>query len=101
MNAGPFDRLARSPAFAHGFQIRAVRPYLRMAIHAGLSRRNPRESFSFDRRMAIAAVYAVISGVVLMAKLHGLLARVIGISIVWGPVEFCEDEKQKRDDNDR
>ena len=44
VDSRPFYRLARREAFTHGSQIWAVRPELRMAIHACLGRRDTRES---------------------------------------------------------
>ena len=70
----PFDRRIIAKACAHRFQIRAVRPDLTVAIHAGLGRRHSGRGGCFNRRMAITAVDAVVAGVMLVAELHGLLS---------------------------
>ncbi len=49
MDSGPLNRFAAAKTLAHRFQHRTVRPDLRMAIHAGLGRRNARERALFDR----------------------------------------------------
>jgi len=74
VDSRPLNRLACARALSDRLQVRTVRPYLRVAVHAGLRRRNSRRSGSLNRSMTIAAINAVVSGMVLMAELHGLLA---------------------------
>lgn len=88
VNARPFDRFAASPTLAYGFQVRAVRPNLRVAIHTGLGRRDPRKRELLNGRVTVAAIDPLIAGVMLVAELNGLFAREEGLSIVRGPVEF-------------
>jgi hypothetical protein len=47
--------------------------------------------------MTVAAIYSVITYVVLMAKLNGLLAREKSLSVIGGSVEL---EQQPDDDGD-
>ena len=56
VDARPLDRLARAVAFTHRLEVRGVRPDLRMAVHAGLGRRDAGKARLLDRSMAIAAV---------------------------------------------
>src|SRR5579863_6921644 len=46
-----------------------------MAIHAGLGGRNARDSGSFDASVTVAAVDAVIAGMMFVTELDGLLAN--------------------------
>lgn len=69
----PFDRLIVSIAGPNRFKVRTVGPYLRMTIHAGLRRGHARRGGRLDRRVAVSAIYAVITDVMLMAELYGLL----------------------------
>lgn len=75
MNARPPERLARTKARAHGFEHGAVRPDLRMTVHAGGRGRQSCEGVGFYGRVTIAAINAVVRDVMLMAEGHGLLAR--------------------------
>src|SRR5690242_13583362 len=70
----PFNRFARACALSDRLQVRAVRPNLRVAIHAGLRRWDSSRRGSLNRCMTVAAVNAVVSSVVLVAELHWLLA---------------------------
>ncbi len=97
----PLDRLARAPALSDRFEIRAVRPDLRMAIHACLGRRNPGEGELLDRRVTIAAINSVIADVMLMAELNGLLARNVGLSVIRRAVEFEQQPDDYGDEEDR
>lgn len=97
----PLDRLAGAPALANRLEVRAVRPYLRMAIHACLRRRNTCISQLLDSGVTIAAVDAVISDVMFVAELNGLFAREISLSIVRGSVEFEQQPDNDGDEKDR
>jgi len=88
MDSRPFDRLARPEAFSHGRKVRAVRPKLRMAVHAGLGRGNTGKGGCLDSRMAIATIYSAIADVMLMAELHRLFARNEGESVIAGAGEL-------------
>ena len=101
VNPSPPYWLAGAPALANGFEIRAVRPDLRMAIHAGLGRRNSRVSQLLDSGVTVAAVDAVISDVMFMTKLNGLFAREKCLGVVRGPVEFKQKPNDYRDEEDR
>ena len=71
----PLDRLICPVAFANRFEIANVAKENRMAIHAGFRRGNTGERRSFDARVTVTTVDAVIANMVLVAKLHWLLAR--------------------------
>jgi hypothetical protein len=101
VNSRPLDRLARAPALSDRFQIRAVRPDLRMAVHAGPGRRNPGKRELLHRRVTIAAIYSVIANVVLMTELNGLLARNVRLSVIRGAVEFQQQPDDYGDEEDR
>ncbi len=73
VNAFPFDRLIFTETGTHGFEVRAVGPYLAVAIHTRLRRRHPGRCGSFDSRMAISAIDTVIADVVFVAELDRLL----------------------------
>lgn len=101
MHARPLNRFSGSPAFKDRLKVRAVCEQNRVAIHAGRSRRNACEGGSLDRRVAIAAINAVVADVMLMAELHGLLngdecLRVVGRALI-----LSHQKKQERDEDDR
>src|SRR5260370_2037427 len=73
MNFDPLDGLVAAIALANGLEVRRSVEENRMAIHAGLRRRDTGHGGSFDAGMAVAAVDAVIADVVFMAELHWLL----------------------------
>ena len=72
VDANPFERAASPPAFPHGLQHWAVRPKLRVAVHAGLGRWNPGKGGLLHGGMAVAAVDPGVRHVVLVAEGHGL-----------------------------
>src|SRR5437764_15076699 len=72
VDASPLQGFARTIAGSDGLQQLRVGPDLRMAIHAGLGRRNAREARGLNRGMAIAAIDSKSGDVMLMAEGHGL-----------------------------
>jgi hypothetical protein len=88
MHPGPLDRLSGTPAFAHRLEVRALRPDLGMAIHAGLGRGYSGKGELLDSGVTVAAVYAIIADVMFVAELNGLLAWKKGLGVVGGSVEF-------------
>ena len=72
VDALPFDRLIVTKTRSDGFEIRAVRPYLAVTVHAGLRGGHPGGRGRLDRLMTIAAVYAVVADVMLVTELDGL-----------------------------
>src|SRR5208337_4371333 len=68
----PFQRPTGAETFADRLQISRVRPNLRVAVHAGLGRRNPGEARLLHRAVTVAAVDAQPGHVVLMAEGDGL-----------------------------
>ena len=88
VNTCPFERLAVAPALTHRFQVRAVRPNLRVTIHAGFGGRDPRIRKFLNRGVTIAAVDALIADVMFVAELNWLFAGEECLGIVRGPVEL-------------
>ena len=80
VHARPLNRPIRPKTFAHRLEHRTVGPDLRMAIHAGLGRRDAREGTFFDRSMAIAAIDTFVADVMFVAEWDGLAARHTDIS---------------------
>ncbi len=74
VHSDPFDRFAGTKAGTDRLEIRTLSPNLFMTIHAGVGWRHPSRGGNFHRRMAVAAINAVVAHVVLMTKLDGLLA---------------------------
>jgi hypothetical protein len=72
INARPFQRLSGAVTFADRLQIGGVGPNLRVAIHAGLGRRNAGKARSFNRSMTITAIDAESGDVMLMAERNRL-----------------------------
>src|SRR6266568_8096963 len=69
----PLDRFVGAKALANRFKIgRAIEKH-RVAVHAGLRRRNPGNRGRFHAGVTVTAVDAVIANVMLVAELHGLL----------------------------
>src|SRR5437870_13430777 len=73
VHAYPLQRLARLETRAHRFQVRTVGPNLFVAVHANRGRRHARRRRSFNRRVAIPTIDAVVADVVIMTKLTWLL----------------------------
>lgn len=95
VNAGPPDRLARPPALAYRLQIRAVRPNLRVAVHAGFGGWDPGIRELFNGCVAVATIDRLIADVMFMAELYRLFSREESLSVVRRPVEL-----EQHPDND-
>ena len=74
VNSDPLNRFAGAKTGAHRFEIRALSPNLLMTIHAGVGRRHSGGGSGFDGGVAVAAIQTVVADVVLVTKLHRLLA---------------------------
>ena len=74
MYPNPLDRFASAKAGAHWFKIRAVSPDLLVAIHARVRGGHASGRRCFYRGMAVAAINAIVSHVMFVAKLDGLLS---------------------------
>src|SRR6185295_18434248 len=83
----PIDRLAGSKTGAHRLERGTGIPYLRMAVHAGLSRWDIGKTRSFDCSMTIHTIDPDTAHVMRMAELHRLLDGLRGASGVTGPVQ--------------
>src|SRR5262245_18915439 len=79
VHARPGDRAVRAKTLAHGLQCGAGVPDLRMAVHAGLGRRDVGEARGLDRRMAVTAVDPGVADVVRVAEGDRLLSSDTGL----------------------
>jgi hypothetical protein len=70
---GPLQGFASPETGAHRLQNLGVRPDLRMTAHADLGGREAGERGGLHRRVAIAAINAVVAHVVFVAKGNGLV----------------------------
>jgi hypothetical protein len=100
MHACPSDWLACSITCANRFEIGAILPDLRMAIHADSCWRNSGGGSFFDGSVAISAVEPNITDMMLVAELHRLLASNEGVRYVVGTVELSNCEKRTNDDKE-
>src|SRR5260370_11799569 len=75
MNFNPLNRFIAAIALANGLKVCRSVEENRMAIHAGLCRRNAGDGGSFHSGMTVTAVDAVIADEMFVAELHGLLTR--------------------------
>ncbi len=92
MDSRPLNRHARAKTFPHRFEHGTLRPDLRVAIHAGLRRRNAGKGAVFHRRVAVAAVDAVVADVMFVAEWHRLAARYSD----FGEIGRFIDRRQRR-----
>src|SRR5262249_54788364 len=86
---------------AHRLEKRAVGEDLRVAVHAGLGRRNAGEGGFLDRGMAVAAVDAVAGDVPLVAELNRLFARDVRFGDPGRAVDFAEQPEETGDEEHR
>src|SRR5207302_1687710 len=97
----PLQWPAGLEALAHGLEHRALGPDLRMAVHAGLGRRDPGEGRGFDRGVAVTAIEAFAAHVVLVAEGDRLLARGVRQGPVRGAAHDVDQPAQPRDEEHR
>ncbi len=97
MDSGPLNRFAAAKTLAHRFQHRTVRPDLRMAIHAGLGRRNARERALFHRGVAVTAIDAVVADMMLVTERHRLATCDTDVGDV-GRLINCRQRQNQDDD---
>ena len=77
VDADPVERLVVAEAGPHRLEVRAGVPDLRVAVDAGLGRRNARRRRHLNRRVAIAALDANAADMMLVAELHRLLDELV------------------------
>ena len=104
VDAVPLERFAGAPALAYRLKVRACGPYLRVAVDAGLGRRDAGEGRLLDGRVAVAAVDPQPSRVMGVTELNGLLASDVCAGDVGRPIQFgehptheCENEDGSED----
>jgi len=100
----PLQRLSGAVAGADWLEQLGVGPDLRVAVHAGLGRRNASEARSFDCGVAVAAVDAESGNVMLVAEGYGLWLAHSGVGNVGRtlhfqrrPAEHSNDEHRAKD----
>lgn len=101
VDAFPLDRLILTKTGADRFEIRAVVPYLAVAIHTRLRRRHSGRGGCLYGRMTIPAINAVIAHVMFMAELDRLLFLEITPGEVRRPRDLCVNVKCGSRQNDR
>ena len=79
----PIDRLIGAIALANRLQVTHIVKQHRVAIHAGFCRWNAGGRRVLYPRVTIAAIDAIVADVMLVAELHGLLARLILVGQIW------------------
>ena len=75
VDAIPGNRLVGLQALADGFEHLAPDPYLLMAVHAGLRRRDAREGGILNRGVTKTTIDAQFGDVVMVAERHRLFSR--------------------------
>src|SRR6266404_7245108 len=100
VHADPLQRLTGLETCAHRFQIRAIGPNLFVAIHAHRRRRNSSRGRSLNRRVAIAAVDAVVAHMMLMTELDWLLALDPLAGVPSRSSNLCGDPKGREQNED-
>src|SRR5687767_8776807 len=94
MDANPVQRRVVAEAGADRFEDRAVRPQLRVAVHARLGWRNSRERGRFHRRVTVPAIDPIVPDVMRVAELEGLLDGFAGA----GHVRRAPEDHDEPDD---
>src|SRR3954467_8522227 len=79
----PFQRFSGGETFANRREHRRVGAALRMAGHACFSRWNPRKRRLLHGRVAVAAIDAVVSNMMLVAKWNRLFQFVFDPDYLW------------------
>src|SRR5204862_2549502 len=69
--------------------------------HANFRTRNSSRCRCFYRRVAVAAIDAIVPRVMLMTKLNGLIARDTNLGRIIGPVDPREKKKRPQHQKDR
>ena len=95
----PLQRLPAEKALAHRFEHGALRPDLRMAVHARLSGGHASKGGVFDGRVAVAAIDAVVGHVVLVTERNRLFDRLTrGGNVRRAHVQLRREEQQAQAD---
>src|ERR1043166_8008785 len=97
IDAIPLQGLLCGQALAHRREHWRIGPYLRVAGHAGLGRRDSRERGFLNRGMAIAAIEPEPGDVMLMAERHRLLSRHTFIGGVRRPINSIDQPPKPKE----
>src|SRR5947209_13944032 len=100
VDATPLYRLVLLVARPDDFEVGTLRPDLRMTVHAGLRRRQPRRVRCLDGGVAVAAVNPVVADVVLVRELYGLLALDVLARVVGRAVDLGQNPERGGDDEE-
>ena len=90
VHSHPTQRLATSVALTHRLKHGRARPYLGVAVHAGLGGRNAGKAGLLDRGVAVTAVNAQTTDVMLVAERRSLHSRLILAGDVGGALQLCQ-----------
>ena len=101
VNADPFQRLAALETCAHRFEIRTICPDLFVAVHADGGRRHSGRRCCLNRRVAITAINAVITDVMLVAELYELLSFYPLAGVPARASNLCRYPKRGEQNKDR
>ena len=96
--SNPANGTVTAKNLAHRFQHRRVIPDLRVAVNTGFGRRNIRKRRIFNSGVAVTAVNAQTSDMMLMTKGNGLFDGNLGARRVRGSVELRPRPHEKRND---
>jgi hypothetical protein len=91
----PLNGAVSAVAFANRFEVSGIVEEDRVAIHAGFRGGDACNRRSFDSRMTIAAINAVIADMMFVAELHGLLAGDVLIGQIGGACSRKDAHKRE------
>jgi len=98
----PHYRFIGAIAFAHRLQVCSVFKQHRVAIHARLGRGNSSLRGDFHTAVTIAAVDAIVTGMMFVAELDGLVADDVLASVIRGARKHQDaSEPQRRRQNSK
>lgn len=92
VHSSPGNRHPSPITLAYRLEHVAFGPDLTVTVHADFRGRHSREVRCFDRDMAVAAVNAQPTDVVLMAELDGLRTRDVNIRDIRGPEKSIQQQ---------
>ena len=96
MDLYPHNRFVGAIAFAHRFQISRIFEQHRVAVHAGFGGRNSGLRGDFHAAVTIAAVDAVVTGMMFVAELDGLVASDVLAGVIRSAREHQDAGKSQR-----
>lgn len=97
----PHQRFSTAVTLANRLQHGRTQPYLRVAVHAGLRRRNTGKAGSFHRGMTVAAIKTDGAHMVLMTEGHRLRPRHVRVRDIRRSLELNTRPKKKANEKKR